>query len=224
MRSFFGVLKVIETSDGRSGCSRTAPRCTAASASATSRANRYRAAAADDVLLRRLRDRADHRAARARQGGGPIRYAVIGLGTGTLACRVEPGDRRALLRDRSAMVRHRARSEPVHLPHGMRPDVPIMLGDARLTLADAPDGGYDVIVVDAFTSDAIPIHLMTREAMAIYHASSRRKASWLIHISNRHLELARWSPASRPRTIWSPASARAATSPRTTATTSSSAP
>ena len=45
-----------------------------------------------------------------------------------------------------------------------------MLGDARLTLADAPDGTYDLIVVDAFSSDAIPIHLITREAMAIYKA------------------------------------------------------
>ena len=54
-----------------------------------------------------------------------------------------------------------------------RPDVPITLGDARLTLADAPDGAYDIIYVDAFSSDAIPIHLITREAMAIYLASSR---------------------------------------------------
>ena len=54
-----------------------------------------------------------------------------------------------------------------------------MLGDARLTLADAPDGSYDLIIVDAFSSDAIPIHLMTREAMAIYLKQARaRTASW----------------------------------------------
>ena len=55
---------------------------------------------------------------------------------------------------------------------------PIMLGDARLTLADAPDGAYDLIIVDAFSSDAIPIHLLTREAMAIYSSKLGRTAWW----------------------------------------------
>ena len=69
-------------------------------------------------------------------------------------------------------------------------DVPIIMGDARLTLAEAPDGGYDLIVVDAFTSDAIPIHLLTSEAMAIYLQKLTPNGMVLIHISNRHLELA----------------------------------
>ncbi len=63
------------------------------------------------------------------------------------------------------------------------------MGDARLTLADAPDGAYDLIVVDAFTSDAIPIHLLTKEAMAIYKQKLSPQGIVLIHISNRHLEL-----------------------------------
>jgi hypothetical protein len=66
----------------------------------------------------------------------------------------------------------------------------IVMGDARLTLADAKDGSYDIIVVDAFTSDAIPIHLLTREAMAIYLKKLTPNGIVLIHISNRHLELA----------------------------------
>ena len=70
------------------------------------------------------------------------------------------------------------------------PDVPIIMGDARLTLAEAPDGAYDLIVVDAFTSDAIPIHLLTKEAMAIYKRKLSPNGIVLIHISNRHLELA----------------------------------
>jgi hypothetical protein len=65
-----------------------------------------------------------------------------------------------------------------------------MLGDARLTLADAPDGSYDIIYVDAFTSDAIPIHLLTREAMAIYLSKLAPHGIVVIHVSNRHLELA----------------------------------
>jgi hypothetical protein len=71
-----------------------------------------------------------------------------------------------------------------------RPDVPIILGDARLTLAEAPDAVYDAIIVDAFSSDAIPIHLLTREAMAIYLKKLAPGGIVSIHVSNRHLELA----------------------------------
>jgi spermidine synthase len=69
------------------------------------------------------------------------------------------------------------------------PDAPIILGDARLTLAEAPDGAYDLIVVDAFSSDAIPIHLLTREAMAIYRDKLSPNGMVVLHVSNRHLEL-----------------------------------
>ena len=68
--------------------------------------------------------------------------------------------------------------------------MPIILGDARLTLADAPDASYDAIIVDAFSSDAIPIHLITREAMAIYLRKLTPHGIVAIHVSNRHLELA----------------------------------
>jgi spermidine synthase len=68
--------------------------------------------------------------------------------------------------------------------------VTITLGDARLTLAEAPDASYDVIIVDAFTSDAIPIHLLTREAMEIYRQKLVPEGIVAIHVSNRHLELA----------------------------------
>src|SRR5690606_33910084 len=54
---------------------------------------------------------------------------------------------------------------------------------------DAPDGAYDVIVVDAFTSDAIPVHLLTREAMEIYLRKLAPNGLAVLHISNRHLEL-----------------------------------
>src|SRR4029077_11716651 len=70
------------------------------------------------------------------------------------------------------------------------PNIPIVLGDARLTLAEAADGSYDAIIVDAFTSDAIPIHLMTKEAMAIYKAKLSPNGIVALHVSNRHLELA----------------------------------
>src|ERR671920_1495297 len=62
-------------------------------------------------------------------------------------------------------------------------------GAARLSMADAPHGEYGVIVADAFSSDAIPVHLMTREAIDLYLDKLREDGAIAIHISNRHLEL-----------------------------------
>ena len=64
-----------------------------------------------------------------------------------------------------------------------------MIGDARLTFAREPDGIYDLIIVDAYSSDAIPIHLATKEAMKIYKAKLAPQGAVVMHVSNRHLEL-----------------------------------
>ena len=61
--------------------------------------------------------------------------------------------------------------------------------DARLSLADAPDAEYGIIVADAFSSDAIPVHLMTREAVDLYFDKLQSDGVLLMHISNRHLEI-----------------------------------
>ncbi len=64
-----------------------------------------------------------------------------------------------------------------------------MIGDARLTFAREPDGIYDMIIVDAYSSDAIPIHLATQEAMKIYKDKLAPQGVVVMHVSNRHLEL-----------------------------------
>ena len=64
-----------------------------------------------------------------------------------------------------------------------------MIGDARLTFAKEPDGVYDLIIVDAYSSDAIPIHLATEEAMKIYKDKLAPQGAVVMHVSNRHLEL-----------------------------------
>jgi hypothetical protein len=119
--------------------------------------------------------------------GGSIRFAVIGLGTASLTCRAEPGDTVHYYEIDRVMIG--IAHEWFSFISQCRPDMPITLGDARLTLADAPDGSYDAIIVDAFTSDAIPIHLITQEAMAIYKAKLAPHGIVAVHISNRHLEL-----------------------------------
>jgi len=128
-------------------------------------------------------------AVRARKGG-PIRVAVIGLGAGTLTCASAPGETWKFFEIDQTMV-DTAR-DPKHFTfiQNCLPDLQWVLGDARLTFAKEPDGVYDLIVVDAYSSDAIPIHLATEQAMAIYKAKLAPRGAVLMHVSNRHLELA----------------------------------
>jgi hypothetical protein len=120
----------------------------------------------------------------------PIRFAVIGLGAGSLTCRAAPDDTVHYYEIDPAVVRVARDPYLFSFLWVCRPDVPIILGDARLTLAEAPDGAYDLIIVDAFSSDAIPIHLLTREAMATYLKKLSPHGMVVLHVSNRHLELA----------------------------------
>jgi hypothetical protein len=128
--------------------------------------------------------------AAAREKSGTVRLAVIGLGAGTLACQTKPGDTLTYYEIDPLVVRIARDPELFTYLSSCAPNAPIVVGDARLTLADAPDGSYDLIIVDAFSSDAIPIHLLTRDAMALYARKIAPNGMIVLHLSNRHLELA----------------------------------
>lgn len=191
VRSFFGVLKVNETLNGRF---RTLSHGTTLHGGQRLLDNQGNPVTGrpqptmyyyDGSAIAQGMD-----AARAVKGGGPINYAVIGLGTGSLICRSQPGDSATYYEIDALMVWLARDSGQFTFLKECGQQVPIIMGDARLTLSDAKDGSYDLIVVDAFTSDAIPIHLLTKEAMAIYRKKLSPRGIVLIHISNRHLELA----------------------------------
>ena len=120
---------------------------------------------------------------------GALRFAVIGLGTGSIACHAREGDIWNFYEIDQSIVDVATNPGYFTFLTSCAPDTKIILGDARLTLADAKDGVYDLIIVDAFTSDAIPIHLLTQEAMAIYLKKLAPGGIVLMHISNRHMEL-----------------------------------
>jgi hypothetical protein len=122
--------------------------------------------------------------------GGPIRVAVIGLGSGTLACASEPGETWKFFEIDQSMVDTARDPKYFSYIKNCQPDLQPVMGDARLTFTREPDGIYDLIIVDAYSSDAIPIHLATEEAMAIYKAKLAPQGAVLMHVSNRHLELA----------------------------------
>ncbi len=192
VRSFFGVAKITETADGQF---RLLQHGTTLHGGQRIREADGRLAAIDppELLLYYWDGSAISRDFRRRCGRastGPIRFAVIGLGAGSLACRAEPDDTVHYYEIDPAIIRIARDPYLFSFLWVCRPDVPIILGDARLTLAEAPDGAYDLIIVDAFSSDAIPIHLLTREAMAIYLKKLSPHGMVVMHVSNRHLELA----------------------------------
>ncbi len=69
-------------------------------------------------------------------------------------------------------------------------EVEIVLGDARISLEREPDQNFDVLILDAFSSDSIPIHLLTREAFDVYQRHLKPDGIIAVHVSNRHLRLA----------------------------------
>jgi hypothetical protein len=121
--------------------------------------------------------------------GAPLHVAVIGVGAGTLTCAAQPGETWKFFDIDQTMVD--TAKDPKYFTYiqNCAPDVKPVIGDARLTFAKEPDGIYDLIIVDAYSSDAIPIHLATQEAMAIYKSKLAPHGAVVMHVSNRHLEL-----------------------------------
>ena len=122
--------------------------------------------------------------------GGSARtaeVAIVGLGSGTLACYGHPGEHWRFYEIDPAVERI-ARNDRFFTYLANCP-ADVVLGDARLSLAREPDHRFGVIVLDAFTSDAIPIHLLTREALALDLEKLAPDGLLLIHISNRYFDL-----------------------------------
>jgi len=120
---------------------------------------------------------------------GARRVGVIGLGVGSLAAYAKPGDAWTFFELNPVDVRL-AKQYFTYLsdvPEGVTMD--IEEGDARLRVRDGAEGRFDVLVLDAFSSDAIPLHLVTREALTIYKRALAPGGVLLAHISNRHVRL-----------------------------------
>ena len=123
----------------------------------------------------------------ARQARGAIRVGVIGLGAGTLAAYGRKGDAFRFY-DINSQVISVARTLFTFLSDS-EADVGIVLGDARLNLEREPPQDFDLLAVDAFSSDAIPVHLITKEALAVYLRHMKPDGIVAFHVSNRFLNL-----------------------------------
>jgi hypothetical protein len=115
--------------------------------------------------------------------------AVIGLGTGSLACYGQSGQDFTFYEIDPVVVGIARDPRYFTFLQVCPPDVHIVGGDARLSLASARDGHYGLIVLDAFSSDAIPSHLITKQALRLYMQKLAKSGLLAVHISNDHLDL-----------------------------------
>ena len=120
--------------------------------------------------------------------GGLQNVAVVGLGAGSLACHRREGETWHFFEIDPEVVRLALDPNMFRFLSSCAPSAPIVLGDARLTLAASPQK-FDLIILDAFTSDAIPTHLLTREAFRSYLAHLTPRGVIIAHITNRHMDL-----------------------------------
>ena len=118
---------------------------------------------------------------------GPVRVGVIGLGAGVTVSYCRPGDFYRVY-EINPLALGIATSWFTFLKD-CAGDHQVLLGDARLTLESQPSQQYDVLSIDAFTSDAIPVHLLTREAFAVYFRHLKPSGILAVHVSNRYLDL-----------------------------------
>ena len=118
-------------------------------------------------------------------GTAPRTSAIVGLGVGTLAAYGRAGDSFRYYEINPAVIRHRvATTSTSSMARAQRTDV--ITGDGRLALEKEPADSFDVLVLDAFSDDTIPVHLMTKEAFGLYFRLSEPDGALAIHLTNRY--------------------------------------
>jgi hypothetical protein len=121
--------------------------------------------------------------------GPDAQIHVVGLGAGTLACYARPGQHWKFFEIDPAVAVIARDPKRFRFLSRCLPHVAVAIGDARLTLAQEPAGRTDLLVVDAFSSDSVPMHLLTREALDSYRRQLTPDGLLMVHISNRFVSL-----------------------------------
>jgi hypothetical protein len=117
------------------------------------------------------------------------RIGVLGMGVGTLACYAQPHQQWAFYEIDPLIVDIATTQGWFTYMANCTPNAAVHIGDARLTLAKQPSSSLEILVMDVFSSDTIPTHLLTREAFDIYDSVLAEQGVMLMHISNRYLDL-----------------------------------
>jgi spermidine synthase len=181
VRNFYGTLRVFARGEGRDA------RRTLMHGQIVHGRQFAAEARQDEPTTYYSRDGGAGRALLAKAEQGPLRVGVIGLGVGTLAAYGRPGDYYRLY-EIDPLVIDLARSHFTYLSRS-KAATEMVLGDARLSLDRETPQQFDVLVADAFSGDAVPIHLLTREAFANYFRHLKPDGVLAIHVTNRFLDL-----------------------------------
>lgn len=118
-----------------------------------------------------------------------LKVGVVGLGAGSMACYARGGEAWRFYEIDPVVVKIARNPSRFTFLDRCRPNADIVLGDARLTVAKEPTGAFHYLVVDAFSSDSVPVHLLTVEALQLYLDKLAPNGILALHVSNRHLDL-----------------------------------
>lgn len=117
------------------------------------------------------------------------RIGAVGLGAGALACYTKAGQDWSFYEIDPLVIQVARDTRWFHYLERCNPQVQMVVGDARLSLTKEPDRSFDLLIMDAFSSDAVPTHLLTREAIELYLNKLKNDGLLAFHITNRHLAL-----------------------------------
>lgn len=126
-------------------------------------------------------------AMREKKNNKPLKIGIIGLGVGTITALCKEGDEITYF-EIDPKIKNIAETQFTYLKNP-KPKVNIILGDGRLRLQEQLNTKYDILLVDAFSGDSIPIHLLTKEAFELYYSRTNKDGLIVYHVSNRYLNL-----------------------------------
>jgi SAM-dependent methyltransferase len=183
-RSFFGVYSVVDLPDGRArllthGTTTHGVQWLGPPAARRAPTSYYAPPSGAGLLL----------SSAPTLYGDRARVGIVGLGSGGLACYARPGQQWTFFEIDPAMVAIAQNRDQFTFLEQCQPQASIVVGDGRLALERMSAGSFDVLVMDAFSSDSVPMHLLTHEAFALYRRVLQSDGLLLVHISNRYLDL-----------------------------------
>jgi hypothetical protein len=128
-------------------------------------------------------------AARKNDGGLLGNTGIIGVGAGSLTCQMKTGEKIELVEIDPLVMKIASDPAQFRFLSDCAKGAKVTVADGRLALADAPDANFDLLILDAFSSDSIPVHMMTTEAIDLFMRKVKPGGLLVMHISNRHLDL-----------------------------------
>jgi hypothetical protein len=117
------------------------------------------------------------------------RYGIVGLGTGSSGCHRQEGETWKFFEIDPTVIKISSNPKNFTFIAKCQPSIDIAIGDARLTIQKEQDSSFDLFIIDAFTSDAIPVHMLTKEAVELFLSKLKPDGVVVLHTSNRYLDL-----------------------------------